>query len=105
MGPRGSKSPETGYNAVLLTVSSETPLAPQEVCLFKKKNHTTSDEVMTIHRGVNLWDTWILDTGASGHLVGRKDVFVDGTFETLTGVVSNGIGGARVTPVGKGTIS
>lgn len=104
MGPRGSKSPETGYNAVLLTMSSETPLAPQEVCLFKKKNHTTSDEVMTIHRGVNLWDTWILDTGASGHLVGRKDVFVDGTFKTLTGVVSNGIGGAQVTPVGKGTI-
>lgn len=82
MGPRGSKSPETGYNAVLLTVLSETPLAPQEVCLFKKKNHTTSDKVMTIHRGVNLWDTWILDTGASGHLVGRKDVFVDGTFKT-----------------------
>ena len=105
MGPRGSKSPETGYNAVLLTMSAKIPLASQETCLFKKKkNNTTSGEVMTVHRGVNLWDTWILDTGASGHLVGRKDVFVDGTFETLTGVVSNGIGGAQVTPVGKGTI-
>jgi hypothetical protein len=59
---------------------------------------------MMVHRGVNLWDAWILDTGASGYLVGCKDVFIDGTFKALAGVVSNGIGGAQVTPVGKGTI-
>jgi hypothetical protein len=68
------------------------------------KNNAASSEVMMVHRGVNLWDAWILDTGASGYLVGCKDVFIDGTFKALAGVVSNGIGGAQVTPVGKGTI-
>lgn len=104
MGPRVTKSPEASYSAVLLTTSAKIPPGSHGTFLFKRNVDTVSGEVMTMHRGVNLWDTWILDTGASGHLVGRKDVFVDGTFETLTGVVSNGIGGAQVTPVGKGTI-
>ncbi|KAL1581936.1 hypothetical protein WHR41_09516 [Cladosporium halotolerans] len=102
MGPRGSKSPERGYSAVLLTSSPKLRSTLEETCLFK--NNVASGEAMTVHRGTNLWDAWILDTGASGHLVGRKDVFVQGTYETLNGVVSNGIGGAQVTPIGKGTI-
>lgn len=102
MGPRGSQSPEQGYSAVLLTSSPKLRPTLEETCLFK--NNAASGEAMTVHRGTNLWDAWILDTGASGHLVGRKDVFVQGTFETLNGVVSNGIGGAQVTPIGKGTI-
>jgi hypothetical protein len=102
MGPRDSRLPESGYSAVLLTPSPESPPTQKETCLFKK--NAASGEVMTVHRGVNLWDAWILDTVASGHLIGRKDVFVDGSFEALAGVVSNGIGGSQVTPIGKGTI-
>lgn len=61
-------------------------------------------EFMAVHRGLNLWNHWILDSGASGHLIGRKDVFVHGTYTPITGVESNGIGGAKVVPIGRGTI-
>jgi hypothetical protein len=61
-------------------------------------------EFMAVHQGLNLWNYWILDSGASGHLIGRKDVFVDGTYTSIAGVESNGIGGAKVVPIGKGTI-
>jgi hypothetical protein len=61
-------------------------------------------EFMAVHRGLNLWNHWILDSGASGHLIGRKDVFVDGTYTSIAGVESNGIGGAKVVPIGRGTI-
>jgi hypothetical protein len=61
-------------------------------------------EFMAVHRGLNLWNHWILDSGASGHLIGRKDVFVDGTYTSIVGVESNSIGGAKVVPIGRGTI-
>jgi hypothetical protein len=61
-------------------------------------------EFMAVHRGLNLWNHWILDSGASGHLIGRKDVFVDGTYTSIAGVESNGIRGAKVVLIGRGTI-
>jgi hypothetical protein len=61
-------------------------------------------EFMAVHRGLNLWNHWILDSGASGHLIGRKDVFVHGTYTPITGVESNGIEGAKVVPIGRGKI-
>jgi hypothetical protein len=101
MGPRDSKLPESGYSPGLLTPSPKSPPTQKGTCLFKK--NAASGEVMTVHQGINLWDALILDTGASGHLVGREDVLIDGTFEALAGVVSNAIGGSQITPTGKYT--
>lgn len=47
---------------------------------------------------------WVLDTGATGHLITRKDVFVPGTYTEISGFTSTGIGGCSVLPVGQGTI-
>jgi hypothetical protein len=64
--------------------------------------YNTSGEAMAIHQGTNLWDVMILDSGASGSIVGRKDLFVE--YTEMNGATANGIGGAKVTPIGKGTI-
>lgn len=102
MGSKASRSPDTSYAAVLLMSPAKSIVPKDESYLFK--TNAQSHECMAMHRGVNPWDAWILDTGASGHLVSRKDVFIDDTFQPLTGVVSNGIGGSKVTPTGIGTI-
>lgn len=100
MGNAGNRASHSGFGGVMLT--NPTTLSWCETFCFT--SNPTSGESMALHRGINLWNAWILDTGASGHLIGRKDVFVDGTFRPLDGLMSNGIGGAKVSPAGEGTI-
>lgn len=61
-----------------------------------------SGETMTFHKGRSLFDTWIIDSGASSHLIGRRDVFT--SFKEIHGHTSRGIGGNSVNPIGIGTI-
>lgn len=51
-----------------------------------------------------LRDAWILDTGATGHLTARNDAFVPGTYKNTKGLISTGIGGSSVSPIGQGTV-
>lgn len=67
-------------------------------------NHASTGERMAIYFGINLYDYFILDTGANNHLVGRKDLYVCGTYEEINGSTSRGIGDAQVKPEGRGTI-
>lgn len=85
-----------------ITLCTESAQPTDNTALFT--DSSTSGEYMAIHRGMNLWDAWILDSGASGHLIGRKDAFVEGSLEAIEGHKANGIGGATVTPVAKGTL-
>lgn len=67
-------------------------------------SHDTTREYMAIHRRINLYDCFILDSGATGSLIGRKDLFMPGTYNTIHSAESNGIGGAKLRPVGQGTL-
>ncbi|KAF2860385.1 hypothetical protein K470DRAFT_270759 [Piedraia hortae CBS 480.64] len=42
--------------------------------------------------------------GAIGHLIGHKDLFIEGTYEEVEILASTGIGGSKAQPLGKGTI-
>lgn len=63
--------------------------------------YDTTREYMAIYRGINLYDCFILDSGATGSLIGRKDLFMPNTYTAIDNAVeSNGIGGAKLKPVG-----
>lgn len=63
-------------------------------------SHNTTREYMAIHRGINLYDCFILDSGATRSLIGRKDLFMPSTYTTIDAAESNGIGGAKLKPIG-----
>lgn len=52
---------------------------------------------------MNLFDVFLLDSGANGHLIARNDLFVPGSYEATSGYSSTGIGGT-ITPIGRGTL-
>lgn len=63
-------------------------------------SYNTTREYIAIHRGINLYDCFILDSSATGLLIGRKDLFMLGTYTTIDGAESNSIGGAKLNPIG-----
>lgn len=103
-----AKKPDTGVaiNVFLggLQIAGKGEAFSQDNVVYVKTNEPTG-ELMAIHRGLNLWNALILDSGASGGLVGRKDLFLKGTYESIQGVTANGIGGHAITPIGKGTLA
>lgn len=76
----------------MLTGSSE------EALYFTSYN--TTRKYIAIHRRINLYDCFILDSGATGLLIGRKDLFMPNTYTPIDLAESNGIGGAKLRPVG-----
>ena len=105
MGHASKKPDHSKVNVLLGGTYKEPELTngtqPYKNAVFFKSNKH-SGELMAVHRGINLWDAIILDSGASGGLVGRKDLFI--TYETIDGQTANGIGGAKLIPTGQGTI-
>lgn len=106
----GNSSKRSNHNQINVFLGSlqEQPepvneTEPQKNAVFFTSNKH-SGELMAVHRGMNLWDAIILDSGASSGLIGRKDLFVAGTYEPINGQTANGIGGAKLTPIGEGTI-
>jgi hypothetical protein len=69
---------------------------------FLSAEDTQTGEVHGVAGGKDLYNRFILDSGASSHLVGRKDIFIQ--YEDFDGPISNGIGGSQISPIGKGTI-
>ncbi|SMR62265.1 unnamed protein product [Zymoseptoria tritici ST99CH_1E4] len=69
-------------------------------CAFSASN--ASGESFALHKGSNLFDTWIVDSGCISHLVGRRDVFTSMT--PIKGHSSRGIGGNAIAPTHIGTI-
>ena len=67
-------------------------------------SHSETSEYMAIHRGMNLYDRFILDSGASGHIIGRKDIFMPGTYKDVECPLSKGIGDSTLKAIGMGTI-
>lgn len=62
--------------------------------------YNTTRKYIAIHRGINLYDCFILDSGATRSLIGRKDLFMPSTYTTIDAAESNGIGGAKLKSIG-----
>lgn len=78
----------------------DRPVAGQYHVAFERGNNYLSSQPQ--HN--NLQHVWILDTGATGHLITRNDVFVPGTYKEISGFTSTGIRVSSVLPIGQGTI-
>jgi hypothetical protein len=59
---------------------------------------------LAIHRGMNLYDLFILDSGASSHIIGRKDMFILGTYRAVDCPASKGIGDSGMKAISIGTL-
>lgn len=55
---------------------------------------------IAIHYGINLYECFILDSGATRSLIGRKDLFMPSTYTTIDAAESNGIGSTKLKLVG-----
>lgn len=62
--------------------------------------YDTTRKYIAIYRGINLYDCFILDSGATGSLIGRKDLFITGIYTTINLAESNSIGSAKFRPIG-----
>lgn len=62
--------------------------------------YDTIRKYIAIHRGINLYDCFILDSRATRSLIGRKDLFMPSIYATIDVAESNGIGGAKLKPIG-----
>lgn len=62
-------------------------------------SYNTTRKYIAIYRRINLYDRFILDSGATGLLIGRKDLFMPGTYATIDAAESNSIGGAKLKPI------
>lgn len=63
-------------------------------------SYNTIRKYIAIYRRINLYDYFILNSRATSLLIGRKDLFILGTYTTINASVSNSIGGAKLKPVG-----
>lgn len=70
----------------------------KEAVYFTSYNATC--KYIAIHRGINLYKCFILDSRATSLLIGRKDLFMPSTYTTIDAAESNSIGGAKLKPVG-----
>jgi hypothetical protein len=66
--------------------------------------HSETSEYMAVHRGMNLYDHFILDSGASSHIIGRKDMFMSGTYRAIDCPTSKGIGDSSLKAISIGTL-
>lgn len=55
---------------------------------------------IAIYRSINLYNRFILDSGATSSLIGRKDLFMPNTYTTIDVAESNSISGAKLKPIG-----
>lgn len=63
--------------------------------------YDTTRKYIVIYYGINLYYCFILDSGAIGLLIGRRDLFIPSTYVTITNATeSNGIGGIKLKPIG-----
>lgn len=79
-------------HSVMLTSNSK------EALYFTLYDNTY--EYIAIHRSINLYDRFILDSGATSSLIGRKDLFMLNTYTTIDAAESNSISGAKLKPIG-----
>lgn len=63
-------------------------------------SYDTTRKYIAIHRGINLYDCFILNSGATSLLIGRKDLFITSTYTTINSAESNSISGAKLRLVG-----
>lgn len=64
-------------------------------------SYDTIRKYIVIHRGINLYDCFILDSRAIGLLIGWKDLFMPSIYiSTIDAAESNDIGGAKLKPIG-----
>lgn len=105
MGAAGKKREKQRYN-MLIQASQTMANVVDQYAPVEKDNSPgpvgTTPFYNMYGSSQNLYNTWILDSGANGHLIGRKDVFIH--MEPLLGSTSHGIGGAELRPEATGTI-
>lgn len=63
-------------------------------------SYNTTRKYIAIYRRINLYDCFILDSGATGLLIGRKDLFMPNTYTPIDSAESNGIGGTKLRLIG-----
>jgi hypothetical protein len=69
---------------------------------FLSARDTQTGEVQGVVGDKNLYNRFILDSGASTHLVRRKDIFIQ--YNDFDRPTSNGIGGSQIRLVSKSII-
>lgn len=62
-------------------------------------SYNTIRKYIAIHYGINLYDCFILNSGATSSLIGRKDLFITSTYTTINLAESNGISSAKLRPI------
>lgn len=64
-------------------------------------SYDTTREYIAIYRSINLYNCFILDSGAIDSLIGRKDLFIPSTYTAIPDAAeSNSIRGAKLKPIG-----
>lgn len=63
-------------------------------------SYDTTRKYIAIYCGINLYDYFILNSGTTSSLIGRKDLFITGTYTTINLAESNGISSTKLRPIG-----
>jgi hypothetical protein len=66
--------------------------------------HLETSKYMAIYRGMNLYDHFILDSGASSYIISRKDIFISGTYRAIDYPTSKGISDSSLKAISIGTL-
>jgi hypothetical protein len=66
--------------------------------------YSETSEYMAIYRGINLYDYFILNSGTSSYIIGRKDIFISGTYRAIDCPTSKGISDSSLKAIGIGTL-
>jgi hypothetical protein len=66
--------------------------------------HSETSEYMAVYRGMNLYDHFILNSGASSYIIGRKDIFILGTYRAIDCPTSKGISDSSLKAISIGTL-
>lgn len=70
----------------------------KEAVYFTSYNATR--KYIAIYCSINLYECFILDSGATSLLIGCKDLFIPSTYTTIDAAESNSISGAKLKLVG-----
>jgi hypothetical protein len=81
----------------------------QNISLFTSNpaylsTYLETSKYMAVYRGINLYDHFILNSSASSYIIGRKDMFISGTYRAIDYPTSKGIGDSSLKAIGIGTL-
>jgi hypothetical protein len=81
----------------------------QNISLFTSNTayfstYSETSKYIAVYRGMNLYDYFILNSGASSYIIGYKDIFISGTYRAIDCPTSKGIGDSSLKAISIGTL-